>query len=134
MYKLIPFLPINVMKNVYYILILPQYAIEVWGSAFKSDLDKILILQKRSIGLNKENQFQHRSWKEETKTYYFVTRRQLRIWDFSLCLFKAGSFSVPSDISTYCRIKVYLHSADKASLRGEWNEKTYPRGATWIID
>ena len=53
MYKLRPYLPINVMKNVYYSLIYSHivYAIEVWGSAFKTELDKILILQKRAIRL-----------------------------------------------------------------------------------
>ena len=53
MYKLRPYLPINVMKNVYYNLIYSHivYAIEVWGSAFKTELDKILILQKRATRL-----------------------------------------------------------------------------------
>ena len=53
MYKLRPFLPLNVMGNVYYSLIYSHiiYAIEVWGSAFKSELDKILILQKRVMRL-----------------------------------------------------------------------------------
>ena len=41
------------MKNVYYSLIYSHiiYAIEVWGSAFKTELDKILILQKRVMRL-----------------------------------------------------------------------------------
>ena len=49
MYKLRPFLPLNVMKNVYYSLIYSHivYAIEVWGSAFKTELNKISVLQKR---------------------------------------------------------------------------------------
>ena len=53
MYKLRPFLPLNVMKNVYYSLIYSQiiYAIEVWGSAVKSEMTKILILQKRVMRL-----------------------------------------------------------------------------------
>ena len=53
MYKLRPFLPLNVMKNVYYSLIYSQiiYAIEVWGSAVKSEMTKILILQKRAMRL-----------------------------------------------------------------------------------
>ena len=40
----------NAMKNVYYSLIYSHiiYAIEVWGSAFNRDLEKILILQKKS--------------------------------------------------------------------------------------
>ena len=41
------------MKNVYYSLIYSQiiYAIEVWRSAVKSELDKILILRKRVMRL-----------------------------------------------------------------------------------
>ena len=51
MYKLRPYLPLNVMKNVYYSLIHSHinYAIEIWGSAFKTEVDKILILQKRAM-------------------------------------------------------------------------------------
>ena len=53
MYKLRPFLPLNVMKNVYYSLIYSHiiYAIEAWGSASQTELDKILILQKRAMRL-----------------------------------------------------------------------------------
>ena len=49
MYKLRPFLPLKIMKNVYYSLIYSHiiYAIEVWGSTFKTELNKILILQKK---------------------------------------------------------------------------------------
>ena len=45
MYKLRSFLPLNVMKNVYDSLIYPHimYAIEAWGSACKTELDKIFI-------------------------------------------------------------------------------------------
>ena len=41
------------MKNVYYGIIYSHiiYAIEVWGSACKTELDKILILQKRVMRL-----------------------------------------------------------------------------------
>ena len=41
------------MKNVYYSLIYSHivYAIEVWGSAFKSELKKIFVLQKRVMRL-----------------------------------------------------------------------------------
>ena len=53
MYKLRPFLPLKVIKNVYYSLIYSHivYAIEVWGSAFKSGLKKIFVLQKRVMRL-----------------------------------------------------------------------------------
>ena len=53
MHKLRPFLPTKVMKNLYYSLIYSHiiYAIEIWGSASKGELDKILILQKRAFRL-----------------------------------------------------------------------------------
>ena len=53
MYKLRPFVPLNVMKNVYYSLIYSHiiYAIEVWGSACKTEMDKLLVLQKRAMRL-----------------------------------------------------------------------------------
>ena len=53
MYKLQPFLPLKIMKNVYYSLIYSHlvYGIEVWGSACKTELNKLLVLQKRAMML-----------------------------------------------------------------------------------
>ena len=53
MYKLRPYLPLQIMKNLYYSLVYSHivYAIEVWGSAFKTDITKILVLQKRALRL-----------------------------------------------------------------------------------
>ena len=47
LYKLRPFLPLKVMKNVYYYSLIYShiiYAIEAWSSACKTELDKIFIL------------------------------------------------------------------------------------------
>ena len=53
MYKIRSYLPLQIMKNLYYSLIYSHivYAIEVWGSAFKTDIAKILVLQKRALRL-----------------------------------------------------------------------------------
>ena len=53
MYKLSPSLNHIMLKNIYYSLIYSHivYAIQVCGSAGKSEIDKILILQKRAIRL-----------------------------------------------------------------------------------
>ena len=53
MYKLSPFLNLIMLKNIYYSLIYSHivYAVQVWGSAGKNEIDKILILQKRAIRL-----------------------------------------------------------------------------------
>ena len=52
-YKLRPFLPLKIMRDVYYSLIYSHiiYAIKAWGTACKTELDKILILQKRAMRL-----------------------------------------------------------------------------------
>ena len=51
MYKLRTFVPLSVMKSVYHSLIYSDiiYAVEVWGSTFKTEIDKLLILQKRAM-------------------------------------------------------------------------------------
>ena len=53
MYKLRHFLPLKVLKNVYYSLVYSHivYAIEVWGSTSKTEMNKILILQKKAMRL-----------------------------------------------------------------------------------
>ena len=51
MYRIRKYLNINVLKNIYYSLIYSHivYAIQVWGSADDTDLENILILQKRAV-------------------------------------------------------------------------------------
>ena len=53
MYKLRPFLPLKVTRNVYNSLIFSHiiYVIDAWGSACKTELDKILNLQERAMRL-----------------------------------------------------------------------------------
>ena len=54
MYKLRRFLHLKVMRNVYYSLVYSHiiYWIEAWGSAFKTELENILVLQKRAMSFN----------------------------------------------------------------------------------
>ena len=53
MYKLRPYINPTMLKNIYYSLIYSHmiYAIQVWGSAGKTEIHKILVLQKRAIRL-----------------------------------------------------------------------------------
>jgi len=53
LYKIRPFVNIKLMKTLYYSLVYPYliYAIEVWGSAGNTHLNKLLILQKRIVRL-----------------------------------------------------------------------------------
>ena len=51
MCKLRQFVKKNVLKNIYYSLLYPHlvYAVQVWGSACDSEMNKILVLQKRAL-------------------------------------------------------------------------------------
>ena len=51
MYKLRPFANVSIMKSVYYSIIYPYliYGLQVWGSAFKTELEKMNILQKMAV-------------------------------------------------------------------------------------
>ena len=53
LYKIRPFINIKLMKTLYYSLVYPHliYAIEIWGSADITYLNRIFILQKRIIRL-----------------------------------------------------------------------------------
>ena len=53
LYKIRPFVNFKIMKTLYYSLVYPHliYAIEVWGSADDTHLNKILISQKRIVRL-----------------------------------------------------------------------------------
>ena len=53
MYKIRPYVNIKTLLTIYYSLIFSQisYAIEVWGSAGESQLNRVLLLQKRVVRL-----------------------------------------------------------------------------------
>ena len=57
MYKLREFMNTKMLKNIYYSLIYSHlvYAIQVWGSACDTELNKILILQKKAVRMITNN-------------------------------------------------------------------------------
>ena len=59
--KIRPFVNIKIMKTLYYSLVYPYLlcAIEVWGSAGTSDINSLLVLQKRIIWLLSNSDTRH---------------------------------------------------------------------------
>ena len=57
MHKLREFMTTKMLKNIYYSLVYSHivYDIQVWGSAFDTELNKILILQKKSVRILTNN-------------------------------------------------------------------------------
>ena len=53
MCELRQFVKKNVLKNIYYSLLYPHlvYAVQVWGSACDSEMNKIVVLQKRALSV-----------------------------------------------------------------------------------
>ena len=51
LYKIKPFVNLKILKTLYYSLIYPHliYAIEVWGSADTTHMNRIIMLQKRIV-------------------------------------------------------------------------------------
>ena len=90
-YKLRPFLPSIVMKNVYYSLIYSHiiYAIEAWGSACKTELDKIFILQKMAMRLMTYNDTYHTVFGLLISSdQIFIVLEMLKVSDKTKLIFK----------------------------------------------
>lgn len=51
MYKLRHYINLSMLVNIHYSLIYPHliYAVQVWGSACKTELNKLLVLQKKAV-------------------------------------------------------------------------------------
>ena len=51
MYRVHPFITLTIMKNLYYSLVYPHllYGIQAWGFGFQTDLNKLIILQKKTV-------------------------------------------------------------------------------------
>ena len=51
MYKLRPFVNVRIMESVYYSIIYPHliYGLQVWGSAFQTELEKMNIMLKKAV-------------------------------------------------------------------------------------
>ena len=51
MFKIRPLVTPAILKNIYYSLVYPHllYAIQVWGSAFDTNLNKLIVLQKKIV-------------------------------------------------------------------------------------
>ena len=60
------------MKTLYYILLYPHllYAIEVWGSAGISDINSLLVLQKRIIRLLSNSDTRHSDYSFPPFNYF----------------------------------------------------------------
>ena len=118
LYKIRPFVGKKVMKTLYYVLIYPHliYAIEVWGSADQSIINRMFVLQKRAVRLITYSDIRQENFSFTASTPLFYNEKFLKIQDiFKMrilkfiycCLNKSlpisfhAWFKVTSDIHNY---------------------------------
>ena len=83
MYKLRPFVKTNILLNVYYSIIHPHliYGIQVWGSSFDTNLNKLEILQKKVVRLITHNDNFYNSGELPHSQALFYELKLLKIKD-----------------------------------------------------
>ena len=107
------------MKNVYYSLIYSHilYAIEVRGSAFKTELNKVLILQKRTIRLVTFNDgfplIPGPLWPTDPLfiKLNFMKVKDIYKYQVSISVFKSLNQTSPLQFHSWCKLnhEKYMH-------------------------
>ena len=128
MYKLRDLVPLTVLVSIYYSLIYSHivYAIEVWGSAFKTELNKILILQKRAVRLmlSRDN-FTNVPGQRRPSTPLFLKLKLLKVGDIykyqlSRFIFKCLNKLSPTQFHNWF---VFAKSMHQYHTRSNYNIK-----------
>ena len=83
LYKIRPFVNIKIMKTLEYALIYPHiiYAIEVWGSAGITILNRLLVLQKRIVRLLSYSDMRHSDYSFPPSNPIFFKEQMFKVQD-----------------------------------------------------
>ena len=83
MYKIRPFVNSRIMKTLYYSLAYPHllYAVEVWGSADYTVIERLLLLQKRIVRLLVYSDVRHDDFSFMSSDPLFFKEKILKIHD-----------------------------------------------------
>ena len=92
MFKIIPFVNTAILKNLYYALIYSHlvYAIQIWGSACDTHLMRIMVLQKRALGLMVYEDFNDIPSPLTASAPIFAKLEILKLKD--ICIFQISRF------------------------------------------
>ena len=123
MYRIRKYLNLNTLKSIYYSLIHSHivYAIEVWGSACSTELEKILILQKKAVRMmTNKDQYPPISGPRNPSNPCFVALEILKIHDvFKLqvvkFIFNCLSFNTPDIFWNWFTYSYQIHTYNTIS-------------------
>ena len=121
LYKIRPFVNIKIMKTLYYSLIYPHllYAIEVLGSAGTSDINSLLVLQKRIIRPLSNSDTRHSDYSFPPSNPLFFKEQLLKVKD----IFKMrvanfiynGLNKTSVNFQLWFRITIHVHNHNTRS-------------------
>ena len=122
LYKIRPFVNNKLMKTLYYGLVYPHltYAIEVWGSADNTHINKILILQKRFVRLITHSDKRQCDYSFLPSNPLFYTLKFHKIQDIfklniSKFIFKCLNKSTPINFHCWYRLTSQIHNYNTRS-------------------
>ena len=122
MYKIRPFVNSRIMKTLYYSLAYPHllYAVEVWGSADYTVIERLLLLQKRIVWLLTYSDVRHDDFSFMSSDPLFFKEKILKIHDiFKMQLAKFVYNCVHKscllNFYSWFKLTIHLHRHSKRS-------------------
>ena len=122
LYIIRPFVNIKIMKTLYYSLIYPHllYAIEVWGSASTSDINSLLVLQKRIIRLLSNSDTRHSDYSFPPSNPLFFKEQLLKVQDIfkmriSNFIYNCLNKTSPVNFQLWFRLTIQVHNHNTRS-------------------
>ena len=121
LYKIRPFVDIKIMKTLYYSLY-PHllYAIEVWGSAGTSDINSLLVLQKKIIRLLSNSDTRHSDYSFPPSNPLFFKEQLLKVPDIfkmriANVIYNCLNKTSPVNFQLWFRLTIQVHNHNTRS-------------------
>ena len=122
MYKIRPFVNKETLKILYYSLIYPHltYAVEAWGSAIETQLNRLLILQKKVVRMIIHRDIRQEDYSLPASEPLFINLKIMKIRNIfktkvSNFIFKCLNKLCPSQFHEWFRLTATVHNHNTRS-------------------
>ena len=122
LYKIRPFVNMKVMKTLYYSLVYPHltYAIEVWGSAGITILNRLLVLQKRIVRMLTYSDTRKSDYSFPSSNPIFFKEQVFKVFDIfkmriAQFIYSCLNKTCPVNFHSWFKLTMQIHSHDTRS-------------------
>ena len=122
LYKIRPFVNMKVMKTLYYSLVYPHltYAIEVWGSAGITILNRLLVLQKRIVRMLTYSDTRKSDYSFPSSNPIFFKEQVLKVFDIfkmriAQFIYSCLNKTSPVNFHSWFKLTMQIHSHNTRS-------------------